>query len=547
MCREFDVPKWVEIFETEAGRDKGIIAVAVMPDIRAQQIEAVGKRFGKNGSLIGIKGMRADNPSRARGRDDSPPKECAKQLVEFHASAKSQGDDRQRVRSSFFELMPCNAKLGIHERCKFGAQETHLSFLRPTMEVFRAEEPYGFHAISKGSDREHNRCFLGCRDLRRYLLTPRLVLFRMRITIDARMMGAGAARGIGRYIEELIRAMLAIAPMHTYCLLERYPDSSPFLGHSSVEHVHADIPWYGFAEQIHLPVIIRTTKPDIVHIPHWNVPVFDAHPRVVTIHDLILLEEPDSASVTTRGPVVAALKRAGYHLALRNALTRSRRILVPSVFSRQWIERRFAVHAPITITGEGMPEPDESSWREPNLETPYILYVGSAYPHKNLDKLLDAWKLVEARQERVSLVIAGKRDDFMRRLETQSAKNGLCRVRFEGEVGEERLRNLYAEALAFVFPSRLEGFGLPPLEALAYGCPVLSSNAGSLPEVLGKDGIVFFKPGDPNAILEAIETVLRDPRGVRGNARQIVPVLSGRHDWRLAASRTLEAYEDAVR
>lgn len=369
----------------------------------------------------------------------------------------------------------------------------------------------------------------------------------MRITIDARMMGAGAARGIGRYIEELVRAMLAVDPSHTYILLERHPETSPFLAHPSVKHVRADIPWYGWKEQVRLPGIVKKTMPDIVHIPHWNVPVLDRHPRVVTIHDLILLEDPDSASVTTRGPFVAAVKRAGYQFALKDAVKKSRCILVPSDFTKSWIEKRFASHAPITVTGEGMPAPIASAWREADAEHPYLLYVGSAYPHKGLDTLIDAWKSAETRHHGLSLVIAGKDDAFMRRLRERTAASGLRSVRFLGEVSDARLLSLYAEALGFVFPSLWEGFGLPPLEALSAGCPVLASRAASLPEVLGTGGILYFNPTDPNAILDAIETLLRDPRGIRGSARQHAAELHRRHDWRLAASQTLKAYEEALR
>lgn len=370
----------------------------------------------------------------------------------------------------------------------------------------------------------------------------------MRITIDARMMGAGSTRGIGRYTEELVRAMLNVAPEHRYALLVRHADASQFLGHPSVEHVRADVPWYGVAEQVRMPGIIARTRPDIFHVPHWNVPVLSRAARVVTIHDLILLEEPLSANVTTRGPLVAAVKRLGYRVTLRDALRRSRRILVPTQFVADQIRRHFPdLATPVDVTGEGSPEVDESSWSEPDAEQPYLLYVGSAYPHKNLDLLLEAWKKVSSSHPTVSLVFAGDLDAFMRRTEALTASMGLPRVRFLGRVTDPELSRLYAKALAFVFPSRLEGFGLPPLEALAHGCPVIASDASSLPEVLGPNGAIFFQPSDLDGMIRAVETVLRDPVGVRVQARQAVSALRERHDWRKAAKRTLTAYEHALR
>ena len=312
----------------------------------------------------------------------------------------------------------------------------------------------------------------------------------MRITLDARMMGPENTRGIGRSIAELVRSMLRAAPQHRYALLARKPELSPFLGHPSVEHIGADFGWYGPAEQLALPPLIRRTRPDIFHAPHWNVPVLSRVPRIVTIHDLILLEEPLSANATTRGPAVAAVKRLGYRVSLHDALFRSRRILVPTEFVADWIKRRFPrLTTPIDVTGEGMPTvksqiPNPKSqtsskspdWSEPDLNQPYLLYVGSAYPHKNLERLLEAWKIIAQRHAALTLVLAGERDVFMRRLEERVKASGHTQVRFFGRVSDEELSRLYEQALAFVFPSRLEGFGLPPLEALAHGCPVAASD-----------------------------------------------------------------------
>ncbi|HWQ99946.1 MAG TPA: glycosyltransferase family 1 protein [Candidatus Methylomirabilis sp.] len=369
----------------------------------------------------------------------------------------------------------------------------------------------------------------------------------MRLTIDARMMGPTQTRGIGRYIEELVRAMLVVAPEHKYKLLVRDPERSTFQGNASVEHAKADVHWYGLAEQLCIPSIIAQTKPDLVHIPHWNVSIMSREPRVVTIHDLTLLEEPSSANVTTRGPVVATIKRLGYRACLRSAM-KSRRILVPTQFVADQIRRHFpGLATPIDVTGEGMPTADESAWSEPDQDQPYLLYVGSAYPHKNLDRLLDAWQRVAPSHQTVSLVIAGDLDAFMRRTEARAACMGLPRVRFLGRVTDAELSRLYAKALAFVFPSRLEGFGLPPLEAMSRGCPVVASDASSLPEVLGSEGVIFFQPSNLDGMIRAVETVLRDPVSVRMQARHAVTALRERHDWRKAAERTITAYERAVK
>jgi len=392
----------------------------------------------------------------------------------------------------------------------------------------------------------------------------------MRICFDARMMGPRNTRGIGRYAEEIIRAMLDLKSGHRFVLLERDPPASPFKDHPDIEHVGANIPWYTLKEQLTMPKLIASSSADLLHVPHWNVSIFSnsqspiPNPRVVTIHDLILLEEPASANVTTRGPIVAGIKRIAYRIVLRNALFRSREILVPT----EHVKERIAFHfkdlkTPITVTGEGMPEVVESAWQEPDLEHPYFMTVGSAYPHKNLERVLEAWKAVSEKHPGVRLLIVGKKDQFMERLmETAkglelrakspsgpqpSALNSKQPITFLGDVSDEELRTLYARAHALIFPSRWEGFGLPPLEALAAGCPVISSDASCMPEVLGREGILYFNPASADGIVRSVETVLRNPGGVRREARRIIPALRKRHDWKAAAARTLEAYERAVK
>jgi glycosyltransferase involved in cell wall biosynthesis len=335
----------------------------------------------------------------------------------------------------------------------------------------------------------------------------------MRITLDARMMGAEQTRGIGRYIQELVRAMVTAAPKHQYTLLIRHPHTSPFQGNASVRHVKANIPWYSMQEQLRMPFLIAKTKPNMVHIPHWNVPVLSSMPRVVTIHDLLLLQEPSSTKSSTKGVATRTVKYLGYRAILSSALHGSRRILVPTQWVADDLVRRLpSLATPVDITGEGMPAIDVP-WVDPNPSDAYLLYVGSAYPHKNLDKLLDAWADIAMHYPALSLVIAGEKDVFMAKLEAYATQRNLPRIRWMGRVSEEALTQLYQRATAFVFPSRQEGFGLPPLEALAHGCPVIAAHATCLPEVLGEAGAYFFQPNDTDDILRAVERVLDNPVG----------------------------------
>jgi len=365
----------------------------------------------------------------------------------------------------------------------------------------------------------------------------------MRITLDARMMGPTNTRGIGRYIEELVRAMIEVAPEHQYALIVRDPNH-PFTGHASVETMVADIPWYGLREQREMPAVFASTKPDVIHVPHWNVPLSTQRNLVVTIHDLLLRHEPASAKISTRGPVVQTVKRLGYRVVLSAALRHATRILVPTDFVRQDVTSFYpATRDRIRVTGEGMPpiDPTPSSPVSPS----YLLYVGSAYPHKGLADVFDAWPKIHSDFPELRLKIAGEMDVFMTRFKDRVAQKKLLNIEFLGRAPEQELASLYRGAMACIFPSHFEGFGLPPLEAIAHGCPVIAADAPATVEVLGKAAGTFFRMGEADAILAAVHRVLGAPEEMRRLARAEAPELAHRHSWKLAAERTLRAYSEA--
>ena len=369
----------------------------------------------------------------------------------------------------------------------------------------------------------------------------------MRIGIDARMMTPRATRGIGRYVEELIRAMLELAPNHHYVLVTRLAIHA-FSSHPSVETRVADVPWYGLAEQLRMPGVFKSLKADIVHVPHWNVPILYHGPLVLTLHDLLLHHEPTSARISTRQPWLAALKRWGYRLTLTSAIQHAKKILVPTEFTANDLKTLYPqAAAKVVVTGEGMGRkhifPAGFDNRPPLSK--FILYVGSAYPHKGLNLLIDAWEAICSHYPDMHLKIAGDEDVFMERIRTTVQQRKLPRVDFLGYVPDEELQRLYHDAQALIFPSRFEGFGLPPLEAIQAGCPVVSSDAAALPEVLGQGAAHFFKSGSKTDIIRAIEEVLKDTVAARAQTLAVLPLLQARHDWKQTARRTLEAYEQA--
>lgn len=371
----------------------------------------------------------------------------------------------------------------------------------------------------------------------------------MRIAIDARMMGAETTRGIGRYIQELIHALLELAEQaseqHTFILITRQREH-PFAQHRRVETIVADIPWYSVAEQLFMPAVFRRANADIVHVPHWNVPLAFFGPCVVTVHDLLLRHFPHSAKSSTRNGFFRAIKTIGFRIVLDAALRKARRILVPTHFVAQDVSTLYPTEkSKVMVTGEGMPSVQAYAQVQ-EQSTPYILYVGSAYPHKGLHSLLMAWKQISQSHPDIRLKLVGEKDVFMKGIEQEVRELDISHVEFLGRVGDQALQHLYAGAIAFVFPSLFEGFGLPPLEALAQGCPVIASDAGSLPEVIGPDNAFFFRAGDSDAIISAVERVLADPAQAHIQALAAAHDCARRHAWSKTARVTLDAYHTAL-
>jgi len=364
----------------------------------------------------------------------------------------------------------------------------------------------------------------------------------MRIAIDARMMGPTVTRGIGRYTEELIRGLLDLGTDDIFILIVRALDASPFVGHPRVEHIVADIPRYGIAEQLKMARVFRQANADLVHVPHWNVPILFRGPLVVTIHDLILLHQPSSAKASLRHPLIGWIKRLGHRLVLADVMRKARMICVPTQYVAEDIKKYYRVpSARLTVTGEGiagLPPPDFAGIPQEK----FLLYVGAAYPHKRLDLLLDVWKVIAEKYPDRSLVLAGEMDVFMQRLRDRAAAESVPRVVFTGRVSDARLSALYRRAEAFVFPSSDEGFGLPPLEALSFGCPVIASDASCLPEVLPAQGVSFFRSNDASGMIRAIDAVLSAGSSARKQAEEARQALRERFSWRAVAKATYQAY-----
>ncbi|NTW30087.1 MAG: glycosyltransferase family 4 protein, partial [Candidatus Moranbacteria bacterium] len=171
---------------------------------------------------------------------------------------------------------------------------------------------------------------------------------------------------------------------------------------------------------------------------------------------------------------------------------------------------------------------------------PYFLYVGNAYPHKNLD----AFVPLAALFPEVRFVLVGKEDHFYRLLREKAESADVGNVVFTGFVPDSELAELYRHAMGYVFPSLYEGFGLPPLEAMRFGIPVIAADRGSLPEILG-DAAIFFDPDDPESLPEKVRSILEDRDLAQEFARR-GRERSGMFRWKDMAGSTLSAYRRAL-
>ncbi|MBI2984583.1 MAG: glycosyltransferase family 4 protein [Candidatus Kerfeldbacteria bacterium] len=370
----------------------------------------------------------------------------------------------------------------------------------------------------------------------------------MRIGIDARFFGP-LETGIGRYVERLIHHLEAIDHRNEYIVFlraeawDRWRPQQP-----NWRKVLADYRWYTFKEQLFLPSLYYRAGLDLLHVPHFNVPILYRRPFVVTIHDLIL-DQFRTERATTLEPIVFRAKFAAYRLVLRQAVRKARKIITVSEHSRQELRRRFALPADrIVVTYEGvdqLPSPVlVTDLARRGVKRPFLLHVGNSYPHKNLERLLAAWQQVSSEIEG-QLVLVGKEDYFSRRLRDWAEQQGINRVCWFGFASDAELSALYRYAQAYIFPSLSEGFGLPGLEAMAAGIPVYAANASCLPEVFGP-AAAYFDPLQVADIADSIRRAFRD------KLEQQRLIKSGHErlryfSWSTLARQTLTVYEQLAK
>lgn len=368
----------------------------------------------------------------------------------------------------------------------------------------------------------------------------------MRIGIDARFYNES---GVGRYLRNLISNLQILDKENEYFIFLLPSDCRDFKTSENFQKVQADFRWYGFAEQFKLPELLKKYQLDLVHFPHFNVPIFYKGKFVVTIHDLIHQHTQMKRS-TTLNPLFFKMKQIGYKKVFKNAVLNSEKILVPSsnvlnLLTKEWaVDNKKIIVTPeavddnlISISSQMSKEKSEEILKSLDINSKYIFYVGNAHPHKNVEGLIKAFLNLKKTHPDLKLCLAGYDHYFWRRI---IKENKLMGIKYLGKINDEQLVALYKNAEMLVIPSFEEGFGLPLLEAMACGCPIVSSNAGSLMEV-GGDAAVYFDPKSLENMVERMLAVLDSDKTKKGLTEK-GSVRYKQFSWRKLAEQTLESY-----
>jgi glycosyltransferase involved in cell wall biosynthesis len=384
----------------------------------------------------------------------------------------------------------------------------------------------------------------------------------LRIVIDVRHV---KDFGIGTYIRNLVRSLGEIDQVNHYFLTASPGEVNEFAQlPSNFETVvyHPASP--RFFNNIHYPTFVKNLAPSLVHIPLNQVPLLLRKPYVVTIHDM-------SSFLFGGGSGIREDLRL-YHF--RRGLIRADRVIAVSAATRRDVESilgipgrrirlvysapdpRFLEHSPSAVAraaGAHAWEFEQKRLMERyQIHYPFILYAGRIRPHKNVPRLIEAFAVVRGELDKhpeykdLRLIIIGdeisKHPEVRRAVIQTRVENA---VRFLGFVPFDTLRVFYSTAELFVFPSLYEGFGLPPLEAMASGTPVVTSKVSSLPEVVG-DAAMTVNPEIVFDIARGIRDVLID-RDLRSRLIQAGYNQARSFSWRRTAEQVLDVYRDAAR
>jgi glycosyltransferase involved in cell wall biosynthesis len=356
----------------------------------------------------------------------------------------------------------------------------------------------------------------------------------MKLVIDGYEANVGNRVGIGRYAYELLCALHPITPNHEVTVV---------LPSEPRHDMPSETAWWRYTVAkpsslwtfVGLPLATARLSPDVVFSPTHYIPRFVRVPRVMSIMDMSFLQYPELFRKKDLYKLTQWTKYSTAH---------AREILTISQFSKNAIIDAYGIDADsITVTYPGLTMNPHAT-RTKKIDGPYILSVGTLQPRKNFVKLIEAFASIKTAYPDMSLVIVGKKGWLYEEILEAPKHFGIeNRVTFLDFVADEELPALYTNATCFVLPSLYEGFGLPVLEAMAYGTPVVVSNVSSLPEIAGEAG-VYIDPTDIASIAKGLKVGIEARKTEAGKKRAAAAkVQVKKFTWPQAAADTLKVLE----
>lgn len=371
----------------------------------------------------------------------------------------------------------------------------------------------------------------------------------MNIGIDARFLNES---GIGRYLRNLLKELQKIDQENNYFIFVLKKDFDQLELSKNFTKVTADFKWYGLEEQIKFPKLLSKYNLDLLHIPHFNVPIFYQGKFIVTIHDLVH-QHVNMRRATTHNMLVYNFKRFAYKKVFSNAIKRSQKIITVSEFvKKQLVEEWNTNKEKIKITYESVDENlidiSKNITKQKSLELlekfnvkqSFLFYVGNAHPHKNTEGLIKSFLELKKDNQNLQLVLSGKEDYFWKKIKSEYKDQNII---YTGKISDEELVAFYKTAKAFVTASKEEGFGLQLLEAMSLSCPIISSNKGSLPEI-GGNAAIYFDPNNQPEMLEKISQLLNSEKLSKNLIEKGLKRYK-QFNWEKLAKQTLEIYQKA--
>jgi glycosyltransferase involved in cell wall biosynthesis len=360
-----------------------------------------------------------------------------------------------------------------------------------------------------------------------------------KIVIDAREYTTST----GRYVFRLVQYLEQVDAENDYVILLKPKDMDVYeFTNPRFTKVATPFKEFTFGEQLGFARQLQSLKADLVHFGMTQQPLLYRGKTVTTVHDLTTarFRNPDKKRTSF------VIKQAVYRGLIKRVARKSAAIITPSKYVRDDLVAYAGIsESKVSVTHEAADPIKDSPVPLPDLQkSDFIMYVGRPTPHKNLERLLEAFALLRAQHPKLKLVLAGKKDANYQRIEAGLSPGAREHVVFTDFISEGELRWLYENCKAYVFPSLSEGFGLPGLEAMVHGAPVVSSNATCLPEIYG-DAAHYFDPLDVQAMSDAINEVLTDKK-LRETLVKTGAEQAKKYSWRRMAEQTLGVYKSVL-